>query len=246
MDHPDQLDYILDSFAKIKGPRILVHGGGNRASEISRKLGIAPKMIHGRRITDKASLEVVTMVYAGLINKNLVAQLQSKKVNAIGLSGADANIIPAVKRPVKEIDYGYAGDLHDTAAPSKSLEVLLESGMVPVCCPLTHDGNGQLLNTNADTIASYLGISMRRKFDVTLVYCLDKPGVLMDSNDDKTVLDYLAPSKYQQLVANGTISDGMIPKLDNAFSGLRLGIKEIYLCDWKDITGASGTKVGLT
>ena len=203
MDHPEQLSHVMDHFALVPGPKILVHGGGNRASEISKKLGIQPKMIQGRRITDQASLEVVTMVYAGLINKHLVAQLQAREVNALGLSGADANIIPAVKRPVKEIDYGFAGDLEDSAIPSHSLEVFLKNGMVPVCCPLTHNGKGQLLNTNADTIASHLGISLGRKFDVTLVYCLDKPGVLGDPEDDGSVIKHLEPSKYQEMVASG-------------------------------------------
>ncbi|GJM27653.1 MAG: acetylglutamate kinase [Cyclobacteriaceae bacterium] len=245
MDHAEQLDEVLDKFASVSNPKILVHGGGNRASEISKKLGLTPRMVDGRRITDNPTLEVVTMVYGGLVNKNLVAKLQALNVNAIGLSGADGNILPAVKRPVDKIDYGYAGDLPDYMPSSDTLQLLLNHGLVPVCCPLTHDGNGQLLNTNADTIASYLGVSLSRYYRVTLVYCLDKPGVLKDPDDHNSVISQLQPDTYQQLVQSKVIVEGMIPKLDNAFSGLRLGIREIYLCDWKDITGSSGTKITL-
>ena len=246
IDEPDHLNRILNSFAEIPNPKIMVHGGGNTASELSTKLGIVPKMVEGRRITDEATLEVVTMVYGGLVNKQLVAQLQSKGVNAIGLSGADANIIPARKRAVKEIDFGFAGDLKDSAPANQSLELFLAHGLVPVCCPLTHDGKGQRLNTNADTIASHLGITLSQKFQVTLVYCLDKPGVLTDAHDHSSVIKNLNPASYQQLVSEGVINQGMIPKLDNAFSGLRLGIDEIFLCNWQDISGSSGTKVSLS
>jgi acetylglutamate kinase len=246
MNDPEILDKVLEQFAQVTGPKIMVHGGGNKASEISKKLGITTKMINGRRITDLDTLEVVTMVYAGLVNKNLVAKLQARGVNAIGLSGADGNVIPAKKRPLKEIDYGYAGDLEDSAPASVTLQLLLLNGMVPVCCPITHDGKGQLLNTNADTIASHLGVTLSRKFRVTLVYCLDKPGVMLDPEEDSSVQKEMDPSNYQQLVSDGVIADGMIPKLDNAFAGLRLGISQIYLCDWQDITGLSGTKITLS
>lgn len=245
MNKPGQLDQLLDRFAQIPGAKIMVHGGGSKASEISERFGLIPKMVNGRRITDEATLEIVTMVYAGLVNKNLVAQLQSRNVNAIGLSGADGNIIQATKRPPGAIDYGFAGDLKDSATASKTLELLLNHGLVPVCCPLTHDGQGQLLNTNADTIASHLGIILSRKYKVTLVFCMDKPGVLLDHKDHNTVQVKLDPENYQKLVSEGTIVEGMIPKLDNAFSGLRLGIKQIFLCDWQDITGSSGTKITL-
>ncbi len=246
MENPAQLNTILDEFANISGPKVMVHGGGNKASELSRKLGIKPRMVNGRRITDGDTLEVITMVYAGLVNKNLVVKLQSKNVNAIGLSGADGNTIPAIKRPVKEIDYGFAGDLPDEAPSSHSLKVLLENDMTPVFCALTHDGKGQLLNTNADTIASYLAKVLCRTYQVTLVYCLDKPGVLLNPGDPSTIVKQLNPSYYQELISKGIIVEGMIPKLDNAFSGLRLGVQEIYLCDWQDITGGSGTKISLS
>lgn len=246
MDHPGQLNTILDEFAQISGPKVMVHGGGNKASELSKKLGIKPRMVNGRRITDGDTLEVVTMVYAGLVNKNLVARLQSKKVNAVGLSGADGNTIPAVKRPVKELDYGFAGDLTDQAHSSHCLKVLLENGMTPVFCALTHDGKGQLLNTNADTIASYLAKILCRNYQVKLVYCLDKPGVLLNPDDHSTIVKQLNPSYYQDLISKSVIVEGMIPKLDNAFSGLRLGVQEVYLSDWKDITGGSGTKISLS
>jgi len=191
------------------------------------------------------TLEVVTMVYAGLVNKNLVAKLQSKNVNALGLSGADGNTILAVKRPVDEIDFGFAGDLKDEASSNHSLGIFLENGLTPVFCALTHDGKGQLLNTNADTIASYLAKSLCSKYQVSLVYCLDKPGVMLNPTDQTTMVKELTPSSYEELVSEGSITEGMIPKLDNAFSGLRLGVQEIYLCDWKDITGGSGTKISL-
>jgi len=246
MNDPDKLDQVLERFARVPGPKIMVHGGGSHASELCERLGIEPKMVNGRRITDEATLEVVTMVYAGLVNKNLVAQLQAKNLNAVGLSGADGNILPAVKRPVMEIDYGFVGDLQDSGSTSHTLEIMLEHGMVPVCCPLTHDGRGQLLNTNADTIARHLGIALSGQYEVTLVYCLDKPGVLLDPADSQSVLSKLDPGHYQQLAAEGTIDGGMIPKLDNAFAGLKLGIKQIYLCDWQDITGSSGTKITLS
>ena len=246
MNDPAMLNRVLEQFAEVPDPKIMVHGGGNKASEVSEKLGIEPQMINGRRITDAATLEVVTMVYGGLVNKKLVAQLQAKGVNAIGLSGADGNIIPAKKRPVKEIDYGFAGDLQDAAPTSNTLEVLLQHHMVPVCCPLTHDGQGQLLNTNADTIASHLGVTLSRKYQVTLVYCFDKPGVMLDPEEVSSVQPKIDPPLYQQLVSDGIIVEGMIPKLDNAFAGLRLGISEIRLCDWQDISGSSGTRITLT
>ncbi len=245
MNDPSILDQVIEQFTQVDGLRIMVHGGGNKASELSKRLGIQPKMVKGRRITDNSTLELVTMVYAGLVNKNLVARLQAKGSNAIGLSGADGNVIPAKKRPVKEIDYGFAGDLEDSAPVSETLEILLNSGLVPVCCPITHDGQGQLLNTNADTIASHLGVTLSRKFDVTLVYCLDKPGVMLNPEKSDSVVGQIDPAYYQELITNGVIVDGMIPKLDNAFAGLRLGISEIYLCDWQDITGSSGTKITL-
>ena len=246
MGNSGQLDTILDDFAQISGLKILVHGGGNKASNLSAKLGIKPQMVNGRRITDSDTLEVITMVYAGLINKDLVARLQSKNVNAIGLSGADGNSIPAIKRPVKEIDYGFAGDLPDEARSSHSLKVLLENGMTPVFCALTHDGKGQLLNTNSDTIASYLAKTLCRNYQVTLVYCLDKPGVLLKTDDHTTVINELNPSSYEDLISKSIIMEGMIPKLDNAFSALRLGVQQICLCDWNDISGASGTKISLS
>ncbi len=246
IDDPNVLNQVLDQFAGITGPKIMVHGGGDQASQMGEQLGITAKMVDGRRITSEDTLQVVTMVYGGLVNKNLVARLQSKGINAIGLSGADGNIIQAVKRPVKDIDYGFAGDLTESPGDNLVLELFLKHGLVPVCCPLTHDGKGQLLNTNADTIARHLGIALSGKYSVTLVYCLDKPGVLLDPEDINSVLPLLSPQNYQQLVSSGAVAGGMIPKLDNAFAGLRLGIKRIFLCDWRDITGSSGTKVSLS
>jgi len=245
-ENPHQLDTVLDSFASETEPKILVHGGGNKASELSKRLGLAPKMVDGRRITDINALEVVIMVYAGLVNKELVAKLQARKVNAIGLCGADGNSIPATKRPVNEIDYGFAGDLRDESKVSPSLMALLQNGLTPVFCPITHDGKGQLLNTNADTIASYLAKTLSTNYSVKLVYCLDKPGVLLRADDNSSVVKNLDPSYYQKLISEQVITQGMIPKLDNAFSALRLGVQNVYLCDWQDITGGSGTKISLS
>ena len=247
LDSSQQLQKVLSTFAQINDHKILVHGGGEQASRLSAKLGIAPKMVAGRRLTDSNTLKVVTMVYAGLINKNLVASLQALGVNALGLSGADADIIKAQKRKKSEIDYGFAGDIVPQDLSNSTFSAFFNIGLVPIICPLTHDGHGQLLNTNADTIASYLGQLLCENFYVRLVYCFDKPGVLRDADDLKSVIPELNLEGYQELINKGSIYSGMIPKLDNAFAALQQGVQEILLGDWQGIANLQpkGTKLCL-
>jgi acetylglutamate kinase len=222
-----QLAVFLEDFAKLKGNKILVHGGGKKASEIGRAMGIIPKMIDGRRITDASTLEIVTMVYAGLINKNVVAQLQANSCNAIGVSGTDGNMIQAIKRPVKEIDYGYAGDVEKVNAAQ--LKMIIEAGLVPVFCPITHDKKGLLLNTNADTIAAEIAVGMSETFEVELNYVFEADGVLENVSDKTSVIDTINAAYYQKLIANGTISDGMLPKMHNCFDALKRGVFEVRI-----------------
>ena len=227
IEDPDALHRFLTLFSKIKGPKILVHGGGKKASEVLSKLGIAPKMANGRRITDAASLEVVTMVYAGLVNKTIVAKLQAAHCNAIGMSGADANSIQAHKRSVVDIDYGFAGDIDGINA--KQLVKMLQMDLTPVFCALTHDTHGQLLNTNADTIASALAIGLSSTFKVVLNYCFELDGVLSNFADKTSVIPKINCQLYATLVQDGTISAGMLPKLHNCFEALKAGVQEVRI-----------------
>ncbi len=224
---PQQLDRALALFASNQGPAILVHGGGRRASEILQAMGQTPRMINGRRITDAATLEVVTMVYAGSLNKQLVAGLQAKGCNAIGLSGADGNLIRAHKRIVKDIDYGFAGDIDEVNA--SGFDALLEAGFRPVCCAITHDKQGQLLNTNADTIAASVAMALADRYQVVLQYCFEKPGVLLDADNDESVIPQINTLRYQELKAEGVVHSGMLPKLDNAFAALNEGVNSVYV-----------------
>lgn len=241
LDDEVQLGMALSAFAKIEGPKILVHGGGKNGSEISRKLGIEPQMVEGRRITDAATLEVVTMVYAGLLNKTVVAKLQALGCDAIGLSGADGNAILAKKRGAGAIDYGFAGDIESVNI--QMLISLFGGNMTPVFCPITHDGHGQLLNTNADTIASTLAVSLAQKFDVTLKFCFEKNGVLLDPSDDASVLPSLDAETYGLYRTAGTINEGMVPKLDNAFAARNGGVKEVRVCGIEGIFEQKGTLI---
>ncbi|WP_410220937.1 acetylglutamate kinase [Pedobacter sp.] len=229
IDNSKALHDFLRDFSAIPGKKILIHGGGKIATELSGKLGIEAQMVEGRRITDIETLRVVTMVYAGLINKNIVAQLQWVNCNAIGLTGADGNIIKAQKRPVKEIDYGYVGDLDDSSVSSKMLNNLLEGGFVPVFCAITHDREGQLLNTNADTIAAVIAVAMSTQYQTELVYCFEKKGVLKDVTDDTTVIRTVKSSQFENLKADGTIAGGMVPKLQNAFDAIHKGVTAVYI-----------------
>jgi acetylglutamate kinase len=230
IDDETKLNSFLKDFARITGPKILVHGGGKIATEVSKGLGIEARMVDGRRITDAETLRVVTMVYGGLVNKNIVAKLQASGCNALGLTGADANIIPATKRPVKEIDYGFVGDIAEGAIPAGTLQLLLENGLTPVIAPLTHDQLGNLLNTNADTIASALAVALSGIFLTRLTYCFEKKGVLADINDENSVIHQITGNQYEALKSDGTIAQGMIPKLDNAFRAIEDGVKSVFIC----------------
>ncbi|TXK36435.1 acetylglutamate kinase [Pontibacter qinzhouensis] len=236
LDSPLKLESFLQDFATLPEPKLLIHGGGKIASTIGQKLGIEPNMVEGRRITDAETLKLVTMVYAGLVNKNVVAQLQSMNCNAIGLTGADANIIPATKRPVKQIDYGFVGDVAGPEAVNAPiLDTFLKSGITPVCAPLTHDGQGSLLNTNADTIASVLATAMAHLYQVKLIYCFEKKGVLQDAEDDDSVIPAIDSAYYRELKEKGIVTLGMIPKLDNAFAALDLGVQAVVIGDAAEI-----------
>lgn len=224
-----ELVKFLKLFAAVTDSKILVHGGGKLATQLATKLGIKSKMVGGRRITDEETLDVITMVYAGLTNKNIVAQLQANNCNAIGLSGADGDAIQAHKRPVTEIDYGFAGDvdgINDTM-----ISKLLEANLTPVFCAMTHDGNGQLLNTNADTIASELTIGLSEIYETTLYYCFEKKGVLMDISDDDSVVKHINTDTYKSLLEQGVIADGMLPKLENCFHALQNKVTKVCLGD---------------
>lgn len=223
----EALSSFLEDFSKVSGLKILVHGGGKKATEMASDLGLEPKMIGGRRITDEVTLEIVTMVYAGLLNKNITAELQKLNCNAVGLSGADANCIQAHKRIVKEIDYGFAGDVDRVNAAS--IKVFLENKMVPVFCAITHDKNGQLLNTNADTIASEIAKGMSSHYDVELIYCFEKNGVLQDVNDDNSVIENINSNSYKDLKNNKIIADGMLPKMENCFESLQKGVEKVII-----------------
>src|SRR5690606_4669969 len=227
IDHPEKLESFLTLFGQFPGKKVLVHGGGVMASRLGERMGIMPQMKDGRRITDKETLEVVTMVYAGLINKQLVAILQSLHQNAIGFTGADGNLIRSEKRPVKDIDYGYVGDVQQVN--SDLLELILSGGIVPVVCAITHDKKGQLLNTNADTIASEIATSLSKKHTVNLYYCFDKPGVLLDEKNNASLVPLINEDVFEELKQEKVIHSGMIPKLDNAFAALYKGVNRVWL-----------------
>lgn len=238
----DQLLYkFLDDFSEVKGTKILVHGGGNVASKLSEQLGIEVKMHEGRRITDADSLDVAVMTYAGLINKKLVARLQSRHCKALGLSGADLNSIRAEKRSHPAIDYGFVGDVNENSINVMAIRQLLNLQIVPVFCALTHDGNGQLLNTNADTLAALLALSMTVYYEVTLSFCFEKEGVLADVEDDGSVISELTYKQYNELRDNGTIHEGMIPKLDNAFNALQKGVRNVSIKHPANLLTETGT-----
>ena len=227
IDNPTELSQFLYDFSKIEGNKILVHGGGKSATKMAESIGLKPQMIDGRRITDTAMLDVVVMIYAGEINKNVVAQLQANNTNAMGFSGADGNLIQSSKRNHPTIDYGFVGDVQKVN--TTLLETLISNGIVPVFCAITHDKKGQLLNTNADTIASELAIALSEVFEVTLTYCFEKQGVLFDSEDDNSVIETINQELYSKLKSEKAIHSGMIPKLDNCFNSLIKGVRKIKI-----------------
>ena len=237
----DRLRRFLSGFAAAGGRKVLVHGGGRRATAVAARLGVKSRMVDGRRITDKDMLEVVTMVYGGLVNKNIVAGLQAIGVNALGLTGADADAVRSHKRPVKDIDYGYVGDVDRVAADR--LSTLIEAGITPVMAPLTHDGQGCLLNTNADTIAAETAKALAAMYDVTLVFCFEKKGVLADPDDDDSVIPVITRADYARLAASGTVAGGMLPKLDNAFAALEAGVSRVNITLATAIDGRHGTMI---
>lgn len=238
----EQLAQLLTDFAAIPGKKVLVHGGGRRATKVAAALGIESKMVNGRRITDAQMLEVVTMVYGGLVNKNLVAKLQAKGVNALGLTGADMDVIHSHKRPVKDgVDFGYVGDVEH--ANGKMLQTLIQEGITPVMAPLTHDGNGNILNTNADTIASETAKALAPYYDVTLIYSFEKKGVLSNPDDDNSVIPVITLSDFEKYQADGTIGGGMIPKIENALAAVDAGVKEVIITLATAIDGKQGTVI---
>lgn len=237
-----QLTQLLKDFAAIEGKKVLVHGGGRRATKVAAALGIESKMVNGRRITDADMLEVVTMVYGGLVNKNLVARLQAAGVNALGLTGADIDVIRSHKRPVKDgIDFGFVGDVEK--ANGQMLHTLINAGITPVMAPLTHDGQGHILNTNADTIAGETAKALASYYDVTLIYSFEKKGVLSNPDDDNSVISEITREDFERYKADGTVAGGMIPKLDNAFDAIDAGVKRVIITLATAIDGQHGTVI---
>ncbi len=251
IDEESNLSAFLKSFAAINAKKILVHGGGKIATKIGFQLGIAPNYINGRRITDAATIDLVTMVYGGLVNKKIVAKLQALNCTSIGITGADLNIIPATKRPIVKVvnpvnnptaemdftmvDYGFVGDVNSQLIQTNNLEILLSNKFTLIVAPLTHDGEGQILNTNADTVASSLAVALSKIYDVRLIYCFEKKGVLEDINNEDAVISLITREKYQQLLAGKKLFDGILPKIDNAFAAIESGVKEVLIGHANDL-----------
>ena len=241
IEDENALSTFLDSFSKIEGPKVLVHGGGRLATKVAESLGYETKMVEGRRITDENMLEVVTMVYGGLANKKIVAKLQAKGTNALGLSGADGNLISAHKRPVKDVDYGWVGDIDSVNADL--LLNLIDNNIVPVIAPLSHNGEGKMLNTNADTIASTVATALAQKQSTQLILGFELDGVLRDFNDKSSVIETITPELFEQYKSEGIISDGMIPKLSNAFDAINAGVESVKICNALKVGGDLGTVI---
>jgi acetylglutamate kinase len=249
IDDAVQLDSFLTAFSNISAKKILVHGGGKIATSIGNQLNIQSNYIDGRRITDDKTIDLVTMVYGGLVNKKIVAQLQAKHCDALGVTGADANLLPAKKRPVKEIDYGWVGDLRDEDIDAKNWKLFLENGLTPVVAALTHDGNGHVLNTNADTIASVIAVNLSSYYDVKLVFCFEKNGVLLDVEDENSVIDKINKENYLSLKKSNKLFAGILPKIDNAFDAINKGVNEVIIGNSSQLSslikGTGGTKISL-
>lgn len=244
VENSESLNSLLKDFAAVEGKKLLVHGGGRSATQMAARLGVETKMVDGRRITDEAMLEVVTMVYGGLVNKRIVAGLQALGVNAVGLTGADMNIVLSDKRKVSVVDYGWVGDVKRVNA--EAVATLIESGCCPVVAPLTHDGCGHMLNTNADTMAGEMAKAMAAHYDVTLMFCFEKPGVLADENDDSSLIPTITPAVLDDLKRRGVVSGGMIPKLDNAIACVSAGVESVVITQADRIADPyAGTKICL-
>lgn len=242
VEDDEQLTQLLKDFSAIEGKKVLVHGGGRRATKVAASLGIESKMVGGRRITDADMLEVVTMVYGGLVNKTLVARLQANGINALGLTGADIDAIRSHKRPLKDgIDFGYVGDVE--CANGNMLHTLIETGITPVMAPLTHDGKGTILNTNADTIAAETAKALAPYYDVTLIYAFEKAGVLLNPDDDTSIIPVIRRNDFEQYKANGTIAGGMIPKIENALNAIDAGVNKVIITRADAIDGNHGTVI---
>ena len=241
VEEEETLRQLLNDFAAIEGYKVLVHGGGRSATKLAAQLGIESKMVNGRRITDAETLKVVTMVYGGLVNKNIVAGLQALGVNALGLTGADMNLMRSDKRPVAEVDYGFVGDVKEVNADL--LASLIHQGIVPVLAPLTHDKQGHMLNTNADTIAGEAAKALAKHFEVTLMFCFEKKGVLLDENDDESVIPEIDRIAFKGYVEAGVSQGGVIPKLENAYQAIDAGVKQVIITQASEIHQGKGTRV---
>lgn len=244
VENSESLNSLLKDFAAVEGKKLLVHGGGRSATQMAARLGVETKMVDGRRITDEAMLEVVTMVYGGLVNKRIVAGLQALGIDAVGLTGADMNIVLSDKRNVSAVNYGWVGDVKRVNA--EAVATLIESGCCPVVAPLTHDGCGHMLNTNADTMAGEMAKAMAAHYDVTLMFCFEKPGVLADENDDSSLIPTITPAVLDDLKRRGVVSGGMIPKLDNAIACVSAGVESVVITQADRIADPyAGTKICL-
>lgn len=241
IDNPERLKEFLKNFSALKGDKILIHGGGKEATKLSERLGVETKMIEGRRITDAATIDIVTMVYAGLINKRIVSSLQSFGCDALGLTGADGNIIKAKLRPPVPINYGFVGDINPSDINTPLILNFLNLGLTPVFCAITHNGEGALLNCNADTIASSIAIALSSFTEVKLTFCFEKHGVMTDLNDENSVIPFVTNKNFQSLLDSGVISGGMIPKVKNALDAISKGVLEVRICNDSDINGEGGT-----
>lgn len=243
IDNEQALRAFLADFAKIQGPKVLVHGGGKIATRLSEKLGITTTMIDGRRVTDRQTIDVVTMVYAGLVSKHIVALLQAEGCNAIGLSGADASVIRAVRRAAMPIDFGFVGDISTSGVDAEFILSLIERGIVPVFCSIMHDGEGELLNCNADTVASSVAMALAEKVDTELIFCFEKRGVLTDIDNPNSVIGTIRSDNYKELLSEGVVNKGMIPKIDNALKAVSEGVKSVTIKHSEELLVESGTKI---
>ena len=243
IDNPEALKRFAHDFAALPSPKILIHGGGKLATRLGEQLNIPAQMIDGRRVTDAATLDIVTMVYAGLLNKRIVALLQSEGCNALGLSGADGDVVRAVRRKPEPIDFGFVGDIDASKINTELIRTLLESGITPVFCAITHDGNGSLLNSNADSVASAVAVAASRIAPTSLLFCFEKAGVLRNVDDESSIIDEIRPDNYASLRAEGAINKGMIPKIDNAFAAIDAGVQSVIIKHSDALLQESGTTV---